>query len=201
MRSSATRHAGHFKYLFLALALLVMLGSAWYLWRPFGLGSGVGQVFFLEAGPEGAMVTDLSMVQFEGRETRWTLNAKSAVRARDDNVIIKQPRLEVNHNDGRKLEVTSRQGAVNNDTREVVFHGNVEVLDGPFNRLTTDWLRFDPNRRMLYTDQAFRLEGENVFLEGVGFTLNQETRVIRVTSKVKVMFNEELIKRGGAWGS
>ncbi|MBF8274579.1 MAG: protein of unknown function DUF1239 [Magnetococcales bacterium] len=199
MKSLAIHHVGYLKYMFLSLAILILLGLGWHLWQPFTLGS--GEILFFNSGPEGAMVTDLSMVQFEGRETRWTLNAKSAIRARDDNVIIKQPHLEVYHNDGRKMEVTSSQGAVNNETRAVIFHGGVEAMDGPHNRLTTDWLRFDPNERILYTDQAFRLEGENVRMEGVGFVLNQETRILRVTSKVRVMFNEVLIKEGGAWGS
>ncbi|MBF0147411.1 MAG: LPS export ABC transporter periplasmic protein LptC [Magnetococcales bacterium] len=199
MNSLSARLTGHLKYLFLTLAMLILLGLAWYLLRP--LGSGMEQMLFLQTGPEGTMVTDPSMVQFEGRETRWTLNAKSAIRAKDDNVIIEQPHLEVFHTDGRKMEVTSRQGAVNNETRAVIFHGGVEAMDGPLNRLTTDWLRFDPNARILYTDQAFRLEGEEIQLEGVGFTLNQETRILRVQSKVKVMFNKERVKENGAWGS
>ncbi|MBF0133476.1 MAG: LPS export ABC transporter periplasmic protein LptC [Magnetococcales bacterium] len=192
-------HKGYLKYLFLALALVIMLGLIWYLWRPLGLGK--GQLLLLARGPEGAMVTDLSMVQFEGRDTRWMLSAKSAVRAKDDNVVIERPHLEFFHGEGEKMDVTSRQGVVNDETRAVIFHGDVEATDGPFNRLTTNWLRFDPNVRILYTDQAFQLDGEHVQMQGVGFTLNQETRMIRVTSKVKVLFSEELIKEGGAWGS
>ncbi|MBF0109344.1 MAG: LPS export ABC transporter periplasmic protein LptC [Magnetococcales bacterium] len=197
MKSLSARVTGHLKYLFLALALLILAGLAWYLLQQ----SGGGPLLMLKTGPEGAMVTDPSMVQFEGRETRWTLNAKSAVRARDDNIVIEQPHLEVYFKDGGKMMVTSRQGAVNNETHAVIFHGEVTATNGPFNVLTTNWLRFDPNRQILYTDQAFRLEGENHQLEGVGFTLDQETQILRVHDKVKVMFNKDRVKENGAWGS
>ncbi|MBF0422789.1 MAG: LPS export ABC transporter periplasmic protein LptC [Magnetococcales bacterium] len=199
MKYRVNRGTGHFKYAFLLLSLLIVTGAGWYLWKPFG--SMAGQVLLLRNGPQGAMVTDLSMVQFEGKETRWTLNARSAMRARDDNVIIEAPHLRVHHGDGRTMEVTSREGAVNNETRAVIFHGDVEARDGPVNRLMTNWLRFDPNERILYTDQAFKMVGENSRLEGVGFTLNQETRVLKVKSKVKVLFNGDRIKEAGAWGS
>ncbi|MBF0415527.1 MAG: LPS export ABC transporter periplasmic protein LptC [Magnetococcales bacterium] len=195
----ANRKAGRVKYLFLSLALMILLGLGWYLWKPFAMTT--GQVLLLKNGPQGAMVTDLSMVQFEGRETRWTLNARSAMRAKDDNVIIEAPHLEVHHGDGRTMEVTSREGAVNNETRAVIFHGAVEAKDGLTNKLTTNWLRFDPNERILYTDQAFKMLGENAQLEGVGFVLNQETRVLKVKSKVKVLFNGDRTREVGAWGS
>ncbi|MBF0214291.1 MAG: LPS export ABC transporter periplasmic protein LptC [Magnetococcales bacterium] len=180
----------HAKHLFLLFSLLVMASVFWYLKRPHGLAEGEEAALDLLAGHQGALVTDLHVTQFDKQRTRWTLDAPSAQRGEGKRIVIHHPRLEFALEGQEEIVVTAESGEVDGATGRMEFAGRVEAGDPATGRLMTEQLRFDPEKRILYTEQAFRLERESMRLEGQGLTLTQETRRLTVDGHVKMTFSE-----------
>ncbi|MBF0614574.1 MAG: LPS export ABC transporter periplasmic protein LptC [Magnetococcales bacterium] len=183
----------HAKHLFLVLSFLVVASVFWYLKRPHGLMAGNGGVADLLAGHAGGLITDLHVTQFDQQKTRWTLDAPSAQRGEEKQVIIHHPRLELTLAGQEPVVITAEGGVVDASTGRMEFTGRVEAGDPATGRLMTEQLRFDPEKRILYTEQAFRLERENMRLEGHGLTLEQETRKLKVDRHVKMIFPEAIL--------
>lgn len=179
------------KLLFLALPLLMAGITGWYLYRPHGLQSGAMDALILKEGPSGALVTGLHLVQFDGQRTRWTLDAPNAEKISDSLIGIQKPLLTLYNEQGEAVRVTAGRGSVDPDSRMMTFEDRVRVNDEKLN-LSTELLRFDPNRKMLYTDEEFQLEGTEMRLTGVGFTLFQETRTATVSSRVSLWYANSL---------
>ncbi|MBF0272868.1 MAG: LPS export ABC transporter periplasmic protein LptC [Magnetococcales bacterium] len=180
------------KHLFLGFSLLVVTSVYWYLKRPHGL-EGTAQALDLLAGHQGTLVTDLHVTQFDKQRTRWTLDAPSAQRGEEKRIIIHHPRLEFSLEGQEEVVVTAESGDVDGATGRMEFTGRVEAGDPATGRLMTEQLRFDPEKRILYTEHAFRLERENMRLEGQGLTLEQETRRLTVEGHVKMTFPDAIL--------
>ncbi|MBF0627089.1 MAG: LPS export ABC transporter periplasmic protein LptC [Magnetococcales bacterium] len=178
----------HAKHLFLAMALLVLASVFWYLKRPQGLVDQGGKGLDLLAGHAGDLVTDLHVTQFDAERIRWTLDAPSAQRGEEKRIVIHHPRLEFALQGQENVVVTAEGGDVDGASGRMEFSGRVEAGDPVMGRLMTEQLRFDPEKRILYTEHAFRLERESMRLEGQGLTLEQETRRLAVAGHVKMTF-------------
>ncbi|MBF0125950.1 MAG: LPS export ABC transporter periplasmic protein LptC [Magnetococcales bacterium] len=183
----------HVKHVFLILSLLIVGSVYWYLKRPYGLQTGNTQALDLLAGQQGALVTDIHLTQFDEQRIRWTLDAPSAQRGEGKQILIHHPRLGFSRNEQENIVVTAQEGDVDGGTGKMVLTGRVEAGDAEMGRLLTEQLRFDPEKRMLYTDQAFRLEREQMRLEGQGLTLLQEAQTLTVDSHVRMTFPEALL--------
>lgn len=131
------------------------------------------------------LMTDIRFYQFDGTQTQWTLNGTHAQREGEDDVVIYQPNLILYKDSGQEVSVTSVKGFMDSRSQSMVFAGKVVVKNGT-QRLSTDILRFDPGKRILYTDQEFLLVDGRVRLEGVGLTFYQDTKKWVVSHKVRV---------------
>ncbi len=187
------RGRGYVKYLFLVLSLLIVAAVLWYLKRPYGMQSGVAQTLDLLAGSQGALVTDIHLTQFDDQRIRWTLDAPSAQRGEGKLIVVHHPRLGFSKDGNESIVVTADQGDVDGSTGKMVFSGRVEAGDEKIGRLWTEQLRFDPDKRILYTDQMFRLERLQMRLEGEGLTLTQETQTLTVDRHVRMTFPEDIL--------
>ncbi|MBF0182354.1 MAG: LPS export ABC transporter periplasmic protein LptC [Magnetococcales bacterium] len=185
-----SRYARH---LFLLLSLLIVASVYWYLKRPYGLQTGGRQALELLAAKQGALVTDIHLTQYDEDRVRWTLDAPSAQRGEEKRILIHHPRLGFAQDDQENIVVTAEEGDVDGATGRMVLTGRVEAGDTEMGRLETELLRFDPEKRMLYTDRVFRLEREQMRLEGQGMTLAQESRTLTVESQVRVTFPDALL--------
>lgn len=183
----------HGKHLFLALSLLVVGCVFWYLQRPLGLQTSAVQALELLAGGTGALVTDIHLTQFDAQRVSWTLDAPSAQRGEEKRVLVHHPRLGFSREGQETLVVTAEEGEVDAASGRMFLSGRVEAGNVRTGRLLTEQLRFDPEKRILYTDQSFRLEREHMRLEGEGLTLAQETQTLKVDSRVRMTFPEAFL--------
>ncbi|MBF0417920.1 MAG: LPS export ABC transporter periplasmic protein LptC [Magnetococcales bacterium] len=140
------------------------------------------------AGREGTMVTDVHLTQFDKQRTRWTLDAPSAQRGEEKRILIHHPRLAFALEGREEVVVTSDSGEVDGATGRMLFSGRVVAGDPEMGRLMTEQLRFDPEKRILYSELAFRMEREEMRLEGQGLTVEQDTQILKVDSHVRMTF-------------
>lgn len=185
------------KLIFVALPLLVIGVVSWYLqhsFKPFQEAGGKNclpgspcdrKQFFPQNGRSGSLITDIRLFQFEGVHTQWILNGQSAQDIGEEQIVIQKPSLTVYQKSGESASITSAEGLVDSHSQAMVFTGGVVATNGTLH-LSTEILRFDPSERILYTKQKFLLVDGPLRLEGIGLTLNQKTRRLEVTHRVKV---------------
>ncbi|MBF0263442.1 MAG: LPS export ABC transporter periplasmic protein LptC [Magnetococcales bacterium] len=183
----------HGKHLFLLFALLIVASVLWYLKQPHGLRDRGDPGFDPLAGREGTMVTDVHLTQFDKQRTRWTLDAPSAQRGEEKRIQIHHPRLAFALEGQEEVVVTSESGEVDGATGRMSFAGRVVAGDPAMGRMMTEQLRFDPEKKILYTELAFRMEREEMRLEGQGLTVEQETHILKVDSHVRMTFPSAIL--------
>ena len=210
------------KLLFITLALVIVVMVSWHLQTPSGGVQSVSQVdcptsatdinkkqkntnsknnHDCDSKQESTVdteilnqITKIRLFQFEGNHTQWTLNAPEAQNIGEESVVIQEPELTMYKRSGQTISISSQSGSMDYSTRVITFSGNV-VVSNYEQRFSTSILRFDPNERILYTDEAFLMESGYLRLEGVGFTLYQETRKLVVSHQVKVQMGADVNAR------
>ncbi|MBF0154756.1 MAG: LPS export ABC transporter periplasmic protein LptC [Magnetococcales bacterium] len=200
----------YLKYLFLAISLMVVGGLAWHLTPQRG---NVKPLLTQSVPPEKrppaaetpgipatlatdpptrhheATATGVRLVQDDGQRKKWSLTASSAEKPDVGHTLANGPRLTLFSNKGTSVTITSRQGTLDHQTREVAFVDEVYATDGQDLHLTTTLLRFDPQRRLLSTERFFHLTGKGVELSGIGLEVDQKTQQVKVLQKVKAVFS------------
>ncbi|MBF0310996.1 MAG: LPS export ABC transporter periplasmic protein LptC [Magnetococcales bacterium] len=174
---------GSIKHLFLLLAVGSAGILAWNLQnKPI---ASIPEKQEMAAAVAPAVSTGIHLVQYEGERIRWEMKTPETVREQEGWNRVQAPRLTLFQ--GQAFEpvwVAAQGGRVNTFTREMEFQDGVEVTTNQGHRLSTELLRFDPEKRMLYTDQPFRMVSEALRVSGVGFRLFQERRRLEILQKV-----------------
>jgi LPS export ABC transporter protein LptC len=189
-RSSFSAWITPLKFFFLAVAVMMLAAIIWYLRIPVGLGvdpenSTTQQP---DSGPIN-LATKIHLEQFDGSRTQWTLDGVSARWENEKLVVVETPALVVFRLSGEKIKITSKRGTVDKNSRTMNFHGSVRAQgDGQFGLLTAEWLQFNPNKGILFTDQRFYLENKTAQLKGVGLTLFQKIGKFHVHKNVEMKF-------------
>ncbi|MBF0158826.1 MAG: LPS export ABC transporter periplasmic protein LptC [Magnetococcales bacterium] len=132
-------------------------------------------------------LTGLHLVQYDGDQVRWQMNAAQASHQADDSIIVRHPDLTIRRAHDDEFSVAACDGRVEQATRAMSFMGAVHVSDERGNLLLTDQLSFDPERNMLHTQSHFVLEGSKVRLSGVGLQLNPDNRSMSVLKQVRMV--------------
>lgn len=201
------------KLIFVTLPLLVIGVVFWHLqhsFKPFQEADGKNclpgspcdrQQFFPQNERFSSLITDIRLFQFEGVRVQWILNGKSAQEIGEEQIIIQNPSLMVYRKSGEGASISSVEGLVDSHSQAMVFTGDVVATYGALH-LSTEILRFDPSAQILYTEQKFLLVDGPLRLEGVGLTLNQDTKKLEVTDRVKVqmMSSVDFLSNGYAGG-
>jgi LPS export ABC transporter protein LptC len=202
-KSSFTAWITPLKFFFLAIAAMMLAAIIWYLRIPVGL----------VADPENSitqqtdsapvnLATKIHLEQFDGFRTQWTLDGISARWENEKVVVVDTPSLVVFRLSGEKIKITAKRGTVDKNRRTMNFHGAVRAQgDGQFGLLTAEWLQFNPNKGILFTDQKFYLENKTAQLKGVGLTLFQKIGKFHVHKNVEMKFIGGVPTLHAEWGS
>ncbi len=186
----------HVKYLFLMIPLFVIAALFLNLQSPADL----DQELKLEdedlvemrkqIGADGSLVTDVHLVQFDGKKSKWTMTAPRAERLKNGRIVVQRPQLNIYRDSvGPRWVVTANNGEIDNASRSMVFNEKVRVF-GTTRKLSTERLNYDPARRLLTTDQPFKMEDGSWKLQGVGLKLDQDLRQLTVLQQVQVIMPE-----------
>ncbi|MBF0588214.1 MAG: LPS export ABC transporter periplasmic protein LptC [Magnetococcales bacterium] len=187
----------HVKYFFLMIPLFVMVALFLNLQSPaVDLDRGLEEedVELVEMrkqiGADSSLVTDVHLVQYDGKKTKWTMTAPRAERLKSGLIVVKKPQLNIYRDSvGPRWVVTAQEGEIGSHARTMLFNREVNVF-GSNQRLSTEQLRFNPAERMLSTDQAFKMQDGSWRLEGVGMNLDQDLRQLTVRKRVKLTMPE-----------
>ena len=113
----------------------------------------------------------------------------------DDSTELAQPKF-VSYASGRApVTITAEEGLLSSKGEEVRFHRGVVVTRAPYDdksemTLQTDYLLVIPDENIARTDRAVRITDANTVVDAVGLELNNETRILKLFSKVKGTYHD-----------
>lgn len=76
--------------------------------------------------------------------------------------------------------LTAPKGQVDMETREVMAWGGVQVVTTDSTTLTTDRLRYDPQKRKLLSDDAVRLDKTDSITDGTGLEAEPDLSRVKI---------------------
>lgn len=151
-------------------------------------------------------ITSFRAVSFDKTgSVQQSLEAQRAQHHPDDESIdFVQPSLVLSHPTEPTLKVKASSGEISGDRKTVLFRGDVRAVreprpaaggkdDGPLT-LTTDFLRVLPDRGLADTDRPVTIEEARGIIHGVGMTLDNQARTVKIKSGVRGTLQPGLTK-------
>jgi LPS export ABC transporter protein LptC len=129
----------------------------------------------------------------ENGRVSWLMNAKNADLYESKEAQLKELEIFFINQDGKEavlrgdtgtMDTTSGNGSIHRGAREV----RIITSDGYL--LTTDSLFWKTGERIIWTEDAFKLLGSEIYLEGVGLSANLDMRTIVVKDNVKAVLQK-----------
>jgi len=150
-------------------------------------------------------ITNFRAVSFDAAgKVKQSLTAQRAQHhPDDDSVDFVAPLLVLTDPTRPKLTVRSDSGTLSGDRETMLFRGHVHALrepppdSGPGGdgngvlTLTTELLRVLPNKGIAETDRPVTIEEARGIIHGVGITLDNQARTMKVKSGVRGSFQPE----------
>lgn len=148
----------------------------------------------------GRHIADYIIEQFTVSRTNlagqviYTLRADHAEHFMDDDTTtLRQPHLLANDDHQGSADIRSRLALVTAQGKQVNFIGNVVLVrdahdaQGPLT-MTTEYLETIPDARVMRTNKLVHVVGKSVQMTAGGLELDNTTRILRLTNKVKARY-------------
>jgi LPS export ABC transporter protein LptC len=118
----------------------------------------------------------------------WTLEAESAQYQKAENrTTLNQIAATFFLQDGRTIHLTSRNGVLLTDTKDMEVTGNVVARSGSY-ALSTERLFYDHEKRSISTDSPVVVKGKGIDLTGKSMVFSLRTEKALVRGGVEAVF-------------
>jgi lipopolysaccharide export system protein LptC len=111
----------------------------------------------------------------------------------DDSTELAQPKFVSHAADRAPVTITAEAALLSSKGEEIHFHRGVHVTRAPYDNkseLQTDYLLVIPDENIARTDRPVRITDANTVVDAVGLELNNETRILKLFSKVKGIYHD-----------
>lgn len=147
-------------------------------------------------------VSDFVLTETDQGTPQWTLYAQYAGTYSARNTIVARGiRVDFFDERGKKNStLTSREGDINQLTRNMTARGNVVLQNIDGTRMTTEHLQFLNQQQKIVTDDFVRVQRAGDVLTGVGFESDPQLKHFEFRSKVNATVRSNsggLIEEGG----
>jgi LPS export ABC transporter protein LptC len=136
---------------------------------------------------------NLNYTETQDGRKRWTLVADRAEYLRSSNLVRLTP-VHLDFYDAGafgNLTLTADHGELQEDTRQVDVWGNVVVVGEGGERLLTESLRYQDERRQLTTAAPIDYQSPRMKLTGVGLLVDLEKNTLVVEKDVRMLLLPE----------
>lgn len=136
---------------------------------------------------------DLHYTQTEDGQQRWTLDAEQARYLKDSSLVHLQGVGMEFYRTGRfgDVQLVSREGRFNEETRQVEVWGNVVVTTGRGEQLFTERLRYNAAEQRLSTAEAVRMLAPGMDLRGIGMQVDLARGRLLLRKEVRMRIDPE----------
>lgn len=136
---------------------------------------------------------NLNYTETQDGRKRWTLVAERAEYLRSSNLVRLNPVQLTFYQAGAfgDLTLTAQHGELQEDTRQVDIWGDVVIIGEGGERLQTESLRYDDQRRRLTTAAPIHYQAPRMELTGVGLLVDLEKNTLLVEKAVRMLLLPE----------
>ncbi|MBW6509885.1 MAG: LPS export ABC transporter periplasmic protein LptC [Desulfuromonadales bacterium] len=136
---------------------------------------------------------NLNYTETQDDRKRWTLVADRAEYLRSSNLVRLNPVQLTFYQAGAfgDLTLTATHGELQEDTRQLDIWGDVVIVGEGGERLQTESLRYDDQRRQLSTAAPIHYRAPRMELTGVGLLVDIEKNTMRVKKDVRMLLLPE----------
>ena len=162
----------------------------------------VGYLLFDEGGDEdneiiqemqqAAESADLSLeeihyVETKGDKKAWELRAKSGQHFRkDDYTTLQDLTVTFYAEEGRIITLTGKEGSMKG-RKEIEVRGDVVITSSDGYRVMTDSLRYEEEKRRIFTEDPILMEGKGVQVQGIGVVVDLKIQKLFILRKVQTV--------------
>ena len=181
-----------FKYIVIAVILLVVITVAGFLYLWMGRG---GASFNLPKIVPDLKIEGIHLTRAVAGKMEWELRAISADFFKEEGVTrLDTPKVVFFDNGDKRIELTGSKGEVFNNTNDLAVSGDVRITSSDGYTLRADFLRYYSEKKIIATESKVFLKGRGIDMEGVGMVADIERDRIIVKKGVKAVLST------GEWG-
>ncbi|MDY6953499.1 MAG: LPS export ABC transporter periplasmic protein LptC [Thermodesulfobacteriota bacterium] len=120
----------------------------------------------------------------------WALDAESVQYQKTENrTVLKHLSATFFLKDSRRIHLTSRDGILLTETKDLEVSGDVVVRSGPY-ELNADRLHYDHENRSISTDGPVVMKGRGIDLTGKGLVFSLHTERALIKHDVEALFKD-----------
>ncbi len=142
-----------------------------------------------EVGGKSGLITkiiDIKLFEKTSNGDIWKLIAKE-VEIRSSDTSMDDVRMSYSSIDNDDLELTAKKGVMENHSRNVLFSGKVRVRSEKQLTLTTEYLVWRPQERLLTSDEKVFVETGSGFISGEGMVIDLNKKNLAILNSVKAV--------------
>jgi LPS export ABC transporter protein LptC len=120
----------------------------------------------------------------------WSLDAASAQYQKAENrTLFKEIDATFYLEDGRTAHLSSEEGILLTDSKNIEVWGRVVLRSGPY-ELSTEKLRYEHGKRRIWTEAPIAVKGQRMTIKGDGMSFDLETEKVVIEGRVEASFKD-----------
>jgi len=164
----------------------IVLASLWANLRERRASEAVEKVPKASTGGADMRLEKVRFMEDKHGQKTWELEAKSVHRYEGQNMmVLEDVKLTFYAKEGRIFYLTSKQGKVYQDSKNVDLIGDVVLTSNDGYSLKTQSASYRDADKIVSTPDPVEIEGEQLRMTGKGMVVNVEAKTFRILSQVK----------------
>ena len=177
------------KVIILLLILLIggiVLARLWANLRERRASEAAEKVPKVSTGGADMNLEKVRLVEDKHGQKTWELEANSARQYEEKNIMVLEDVKAIFYTkEGRILYLTSKQGKIYQDSKNVDLIGDVVLTTNDGYRLKTQSAFYRHSENIVNTSDPVEIDGEQIHMTGIGMLANVEAKTFRILSQVK----------------
>jgi len=174
--------------LLIAILLIggIVLVRLWANLRERRASEAVEKVPKVSTGGADMRLEKVRLVEDKHGQKTWELEANSARQYEEQNMmVLEDVKLTFYGKEGRIFYLTSKQGKIYQDSKNVDLIGDVVLTSNDGYQLKTQSASYHHSEQIVSTPDPVEIEGEQIRMTGKGMLVNVEAKTFRILSQVK----------------
>ncbi len=164
----------------------VVLASLWANLKERRASEAVEKVPRVSASDATQVLHEVRFMEDKHGQKTWELEAKSIRQYEGQNMmVLEDVKLTFYAKEGRILYLTSKQGKVYQDSKNVDLIGDVVLTSNDGYALKTQSASYRHGEKIVSTPDPVEIEGEQIQMTGKGMLVNVEAKTFKILSQVK----------------
>ena len=164
----------------------IVLASLWANLRERRASEAVEKVPKVSTGGADMRLEKVRLVEDKHGQKTWELEANSARQYEEENMmVLEDVKLTFYGKEGRIFYLTSKQGKIYQDSKNVDLIGDVVLTSNDGYQLKTQSASYHHSEKIVSTLDPVEIEGEQIRMTGNGMLVNMEAKTFRLLSQVK----------------